>query len=62
MWFVWMGTCVLGPRLFETEGSMRAVSQFLQSIPQWGWITAGLVAVAGMVATIIGLGKKQMVR
>lgn len=62
LWFVWMGTCVLGPRLFETEGSMSAVSQFLQSIPQWGWITAGLVAVAGMVATIIGLGKMQMVR
>lgn len=62
LWIIWMAVCLVGPRLVETEENADAVARVLQSVPEWGWITAGLVALAAMAATVIGLGKKQMVK
>lgn len=58
LWCVYMAICLLAPRLVE----MGKVVRFLSAVPVWGWIAAGLVALAAMAATVIGLGKKQMVK
>ena len=62
LWVIWMALCLVGPRLMETEGNADVVAKFLQAVPGWGWIVTGVVAAIAMVATVIGLGKKQMVK
>lgn len=62
LWVIWMVLCLVGPRLMETEGNADVVAKFLQAVPGWGWIVTGVVAALAMVATVIGLGKKQMVK
>lgn len=62
LWGVWMAVCLVGPRLMETEENADAVARAFKSVPEWGWIMAGLAALAAMAATVIGLGKKQMVK
>ena len=62
LWVIWMVFCLIGPRLMETEGNADVVAKFLQAVPGWGWIVTGVVAALAMVATVIGLGKKQMVK
>ena len=62
VWCVWMGVCVLGPRLLEEEGTLSFVAQFLRALPEWGWIPAGAAALAAMATTVVVLGKKQMVK
>ncbi len=62
MWFVYMAICLIGPRLAEASGTLGKVVKFLSNVPTWGWITAGVAGLAAMVATTIGLGKKQMVK
>ena len=62
LWFLWMAVCLLAPRLPETEENADVVVRILRLVPEWGWITVGLVALAAMVVTVIGLGKKQMVK
>lgn len=62
LWAVWMAVCLVGPRLMETEKNADAVARAFKSVPEWGWIMAGLAALAAMAATVIGLGKKQMVK
>lgn len=62
LWAVWMAVCLVGPRLMETEENADAVARILRLVPELGWIAAGVAALAAMVATVIGLGKKQMVK
>ena len=62
LWVVWMALCLVAPRLTETEESADAVARVLRLVPEWGWIAAGVAALAAMVATVIVLGKKQMVK
>lgn len=70
LWFLWMAVCLLGPQLLEVEegdtsamGMVAAgLNHVIQAVPDWGWITLGVAALAGMAGTVIVLGKKQMVR
>lgn len=70
LWFLWMAVCLLGPQLLEVEeGDTSAMgmaaaglNHVIQAVPDWGWITLGVAALAGMAGTVIVLGKKQMVR
>ena len=57
MWFVWMTVCIGGPRLAHEE--YRWVWNLL---PDAAWIGLGIGAIIAMVATIILLGRKQMVK
>ena len=57
LWFVWMAVCLGGPRLAHEE--YRWVWNLL---PDAAWIGLGIGAIIAMVATIILLGRKQMVK
>lgn len=69
-WFLWIAVCLIGPNMLPDEGDDPShlertalyVSQCFRSIPAVVWIGAGITVAAAMLATIIGLGKKQMVR
>lgn len=60
LWFVWMAVCLMGPQL--DSGKLAVVERILAAVPGWGWIVLGLAVLAAMVGTVIGLGKKQMVK
>lgn len=62
LWFLWIAFGLIVPRLVEREGNANVVVSFLRLIPDWGWIAAGVAAALAMAVTVVGLGKKQMVK
>lgn len=67
MYFGWMALCILGPQLAHTEGEEaspigQAGQALLQAVPGGVWIALGIALLAGMAATVVVLGKKQMVQ
>lgn len=60
LWFLWMALCLLGPQM--DSGKLAPVARILEAVPGWGWVVLGLAVLAGMAGTVIGLGKKQMVK
>lgn len=57
-YFLWIGTTLLLPRMLRAEEAIR----FSAAVPPAVWICAGTALVLGMLATVICLGKKQMVK
>lgn len=57
LWFAWMAVCLGGPRLAH-EG----YEWIWKLLPNAAWIGLGIGVVVAMVATIIILGRKQMVK
>ena len=68
LWFLWMGLCILGPQFADEESAIYnasitvALRNALSKVPEWGWYSIIAAAVVGMIAGIVALGKKQMVR
>ena len=70
VYFIWMGSCILIPRLinhgdeytgpFQTE--IGAAAAWIVGLPPLAWVAAGLALVAVMAFTTIRFGMKQMVR
>lgn len=60
LWFLWMAVCLGGPQL--DSGRLAPVARILEAVPGWGWVLLGLAVLAAMAGTVIGLGKKQMVK
>ncbi len=65
LYLVWMGCCLLAPRFFHEESM---AGRMFAAVTAWGsrfpaiWLVLLAVAVAAMAATVIGLGRKQMVK
>lgn len=57
MWFAWMALCIGGPRLAHDE-----YGWIWNLLPNAVWIGLGIGVVAAMIATIVILGRKQMVK
>lgn len=65
---LWLGLCILGPRLLPSENHTDLLSQMMApvyrsivSVPASAWIAIFLCAAAAMAASVIYLGRKQMV-
>ncbi len=66
IWLMWMGICVLGPRLLDSESTGR---QLLGRAASWGsafprilWVAVAACAAVAMLWGIRTVGKKQMVK
>lgn len=57
LWFVWMAVCLGGPRLAHEE-----YGWVWNLLPGAAWIGLGIGVVVAMIATIIILGRRQMVK
>lgn len=70
LYFVWIGSCIMLPRLVthfeELELShlpmIGAIISWIGAISVTGWFVLGFVAAAAMLVTIVHLGMKQRVR
>lgn len=70
LYFVWIGACLLLPRMvnhFEEleiakQPGVGAMIDWIGAIPFTGWCVLGLVAAAAMLITTVHLGMKQQVR
>lgn len=64
LWFLWMAGCLLMPRVAEAEpGDVGyAVKLAVLAVPGGVWAVLGLAAAAAMAATVVCLGRKQMVK
>lgn len=69
LYFVWIGSCIMLPRLVnhfeELELSQKpmigAIISWIGAIPFTGWLALGFAAAAAMIITIVHLGMKQRV-
>lgn len=66
---IWLFCCFILPRMFDDEPGAGVLDQaalgvrnVFTAVPLTAWIVAGAVLAAGMVTTIIVLGRKQMVK
>lgn len=59
LWFVWMAACLGLPRLVESKPELLMA---LMQVPAAVWVLLALAVAAAMAATVIILGRKQMVR
>lgn len=57
LWFAWMAVCLGGPRL-----SHEGYEWIWKLLPGAAWAGLGIGVVVAMIATILILGKKQMVK
>lgn len=68
LWFVWMAGCILMPNVAAAEPGdggyaiKSALVTMVNTVPDVAWVLLGLAVVAAMAATVIVLGKKQMVK
>lgn len=70
LYFLWLGSCLIPPRVighFEemdaaTQQGIMAVFGWIMLITPTGWICIGAVVLLAMVITTVYLGMKQMVR
>ncbi len=70
VYFIWMGSCILIPRLINHgdeytgpfQAEIGAAAAWIVGLPPLAWVAAGLIAVAAMAFTTIRFGMKQMVR
>lgn len=70
VYFVWMFCCFVVPKIFTAEpgdeGVFDQVALFTQSallrMPMAGWYALGAIAVVSMVAAVVVMAQKQMVR
>ena len=65
---LWLGLCILGPRLIPSENHTDILSQMMApvyrsivSVPGSVWIAIFLCAAAAMAGSVIYLGRKQTV-
>lgn len=69
LWFLWVGTCLIGPNMLPDEETDPTQLQtiglqlaaFVSKVPTALWIALAITLVAAMITTIVTLGKKQMV-
>ena len=70
VYFIWMGSCILIPRLINHgdeytgpfQAEIRAAAAWIVGLPPLAWVVTGLALVAVMAVTTIRFGMKQMVR
>ena len=70
VYFIWMGSCILIPRLINHgdeytgpfQAEIGAAAAWIVGLPPLAWVAAGLALVAVMAVTTIRFGMKQMVR
>lgn len=64
LWFLWLAGCFMMPNVASAEPGDRgyAVKLALLAVPGAAWAVLGLAVAAAMAATVVCLGKKQMVK
>ena len=70
LYIVWIGSCLLPPRIINhldelspaQQAGVRAVTGWFTALPPAAWFAAGIAAIAAMVTATVHLGMKQSVR
>ena len=70
VYLVWMFCCFVVPKIFTAEPGGEGVfdqaalltQSALMRMPMAGWITLGAIAAVSMLATVVVMARKQMVR